>query len=78
MTAKCFLQKTLCGLSRNFKRNLPYNTQVKVLCFTLQYAESTYHFFFRKSYATSHQIYRQKTIYGGRYNVLSSILKFLG
>ena len=30
MTAKCFLQKTLCGLTRNFKRNLPYNTQVKV------------------------------------------------
>ena len=52
MPAKCFLQKTLCGLTRNFKRNLPYNTQVKVLCFTLQYAESTYHFFFRKSYAT--------------------------
>lgn len=42
MAAKCFLQKTLCGLTRNFKRNLPYNTQVKVLCFTLQYAESHY------------------------------------
>ena len=26
---------TLCGLTRNFKRNLLYNTQVKVLCFTL-------------------------------------------
>lgn len=30
MTAKCFLQKTLWGLTQNFKRNLPYNTQVKV------------------------------------------------
>ena len=30
-----FLQKTLCGLTRNFKRNLTYNTQVKVLYFTL-------------------------------------------
>ena len=29
------LRKTLYGLTRNFKRNLPYNTQVKVLYFTL-------------------------------------------